>query len=110
MPRTLHRLSAAKARTAPAGHYADGGNLWLQVVETKTGVLGRSWYLRYARPDGTRASNSNYRRERSMGLGPLHTIDLATAGEPARARGSCFKASTRWMPEMLGGLRSARRL
>jgi integrase len=84
MSRTLHRLSAARARTAPAGHYADGGNLWLQVVETSTGQLGRSWYFRYARPDGTRASNSNYRRERSMGLGPLHTIDLATARELAR--------------------------
>jgi hypothetical protein len=88
MSRTLHRLSAARARTAPAGHYADGGNLWLQVVETSTGQLGRSWYFRYARPDGTRASTSQYRRERSMGLGPLHTIDLATARELAReARG-----------------------
>jgi integrase len=84
MSRTLHRLSAARARTAPAGHYADGGNLWLQVVETSTGQLGRSWYFRYARPDGTRASASQYRRERSMGLGPLHTIDLATARELAR--------------------------
>jgi integrase len=89
MSRTLHRLSAARARTAPAGHYADGGNLWLQVVETSTGQLGRSWYFRYARPDGTlSASTSRYRRERSMGLGPLHTVDLATARELAReARG-----------------------
>jgi hypothetical protein len=89
MSRTLHRLSAARARTAPAGHHADGGNLWLQVVETSTGQLGRSWYFRYARPDGTlSASTSRYRRERSMGLGPLHTVDLATARELAReARG-----------------------
>jgi hypothetical protein len=88
MSRTIHRLSAARARAAPAGHYADGGNLWLQVVETSSGELGRSWYFRYARPDGTRAASSNYRRERSMGLGPLHTIDLATARELAReARG-----------------------
>ena len=89
MPRTLHRLSAARARTAPAGHYCDGGSLWLQVVETSTGQLGRSWYFRYARPDGSRAASSNYRRERSMGLGPLHALDLATpARELARqARG-----------------------
>jgi integrase len=53
--------------------YGDGGNLWLSV--TNDGA-GKSWVFRWTVP-GTR-------RERVMGLGPIHTVDLEEAREKAR--------------------------
>ena len=55
--------------TAP-GRYGDGHGLYLQVLAP----TNRSWLLRYQR-DG---------RERWLGLGPLHTVDLTEARERAR--------------------------
>jgi hypothetical protein len=55
--------------TAP-GRYSDGHGLYLQ-VQSRT---NKSWLFRY-RFNG---------RERFMGLGPLHTIDLEEARERAR--------------------------
>ncbi|HEX2448005.1 MAG TPA: integrase arm-type DNA-binding domain-containing protein [Methyloceanibacter sp.] len=66
MALTVHKL----ARLKEPGRYLDERGLYLQVTET--GV--RSWIFRYAR-DG---------RERWLGLGPLHTVDLKTARERAR--------------------------
>jgi integrase len=60
-----------KSDGEPVGRrYGDGNGLYLQV--NKDGV--KSWLLRYER-DG---------RERFMGLGPLHTINLDEARERAR--------------------------
>jgi integrase len=53
------------------GRHGDGHGLYLQV--TATGI--KSWIFRYER-DG---------REKFMGLGPLHTVDLAAARARARA-------------------------
>jgi integrase len=74
---------------AKVGRYADGGGLYLQVVQLAGGDLGRSWFFRYAAPTGTMtkvsAAGREYRFERQMGLGPVHTISLAKAREAARA-------------------------
>jgi integrase len=59
------------ARTMKPGRYGDGGGLWLQVVNARN----RSWLFRYER-DG---------KERVLGLGPVHTIDLAQARAKARS-------------------------
>jgi integrase len=58
------------AKLTKAGRYGDGHGLCLQV--TPSGV--KSWLLRFERNG----------RERWMGLGPLHTIDLQEARERAR--------------------------
>ena len=58
------------AQLNKAGRYGDGHGLCLQV--TPAGV--KSWLLRFERNG----------RERWMGLGPLHTIDLKQARERAR--------------------------
>jgi integrase len=59
------------AKLSKPGRYGDGHGLYLQVMSR----TNRSWLLRYDR---------NGRGERWMGLGPLHTIDLAEARERAR--------------------------
>jgi integrase len=56
------------------GMYGDGGNLWLEV--TNNGK-GKSWLFRWTEP-GTR-------RDRWMGLGPVHTVTLERARELATA-------------------------
>lgn len=58
------------ARLSQPGRYGDGHGLYLQVVSRKN----MSWLLRYERGG----------RERWMGLGPLHTINLYEAREKAR--------------------------
>ena len=59
---------------------ADGGGLYLQVTESKTGSkepvtpkYNKSWIFRYRRT----------RRERDMGLGSLKTVSLREAREAA---------------------------
>jgi integrase len=52
------------------GRYSDGQGLYLQVVNANN----RSWVFRYERAG----------RERFMGLGPVHTLNLAEAREKAR--------------------------
>jgi hypothetical protein len=62
----------SKARKAKrAARVLDGCGLYLQV--TKSGIP--SWVFRYARGE----------RERYLGLGPLHTVDLRAARERAKA-------------------------
>ena len=66
------KLSALVVRTIDKpGHYGDGGGLWLQVSSSGS----KSWVFRYDRA-GSR---------HEMGLGALHTIDLATARLQAQA-------------------------
>jgi integrase len=89
--RTLARLTANKIKNAKPGPdgktllLCDGGGLWLQVSLGKEGQINKSWLFRYAAA-GTKVSKTGreYRRERQMGLGALHTVDLATAREMAR--------------------------
>jgi integrase len=52
----------------------DGGNLYLQVSRGKDDTIWRSWVFRYEF-DG---------RRHDLGLGPLHTLDLAEARLKAR--------------------------
>jgi integrase len=59
-------------RLRKPGRYADGGNLYLQIINP----ANRSWVFRYERGG----------RERAMGLGPAHTLTLAEAREKARAQ------------------------
>lgn len=67
------RLTALAVRTAGAGRYADGSNLWLNVKETGS----RSWIFRYMLAG----------RVREMGLGPASggakAVSLADAREKA---------------------------
>jgi hypothetical protein len=70
----IHKLSRSKVQSLTKnGMYGDGGNLWLSV--TNDGA-GKSWVFRWTVP-GTR-------RERVMGLGSIHTVDLEEAREEAR--------------------------
>jgi Arm DNA-binding domain len=89
--RALARLTAIKIKNAkprPDGKtvlLCDGGGLWLQVSRGKDGQINKSWLFRYAAA-GNKVSRTGreYRRERQMGLGPLHTVSLAEAREMAR--------------------------
>jgi integrase len=89
--RILGRLTTNKIKTAkprPCGKTAllcDGGGLWLQVSAGKEGQVNKSWIFRFAAAE-TKISRTGrpYRRERQMGLGPLHTVGLADAREMAR--------------------------
>ena len=70
----IHKLRWSKVQSLTKnGMYGDGGNLWLSV--TNDGA-GKSWVFRWTVP-GTR-------RERVMGLGSIHTVDLEEAREEAR--------------------------
>jgi integrase len=70
----IHKLRWSKVQSLTEnGMYGDGGNLWLSVTN---GGGGKSWVFRWTVP-GTR-------RERVMGLGPVHTVDLEEAREKAR--------------------------
>lgn len=68
---TLHKLTEKIIRNAGKGLHADGGNLYLQV--TATGA--KSWIFRYE-------ANG---KQKSRGLGPLHTVTLAEARDKAVA-------------------------
>lgn len=67
MVRALHRLSAATAKAAPKGKYADGGGLWLY----KRTDGGAQWVLRY----------TLHRRRHEMGLGRFPDVSLKEARE-----------------------------
>lgn len=70
MARPMNRLSARKVATlSEPGLYADGGGLYLRVTPGGT----KSWIFRYRR----------HGRLHDMGLGPLHTVSLASAREIA---------------------------
>ena len=89
--RTTGRLTFNKVKNAkphPGGKAAllcDGGGLWLQVSSGRDGQINKAWFFRYAAAE-TKISRTGrkYRRERQMGLGPLHTVALADAREMAR--------------------------
>jgi integrase len=68
-PKDVERLNTR-------GMYADGGGLYLQVGE---GGSAKSWIFRYSVPIG----DGQY-RDRQMGLGAVHTINIAAAREKAR--------------------------
>jgi integrase len=77
MARTVGKLTALKvARDLPAGMYADGAGLYLQV----TGAGAKSWIYRF----------SLHGKAREMGLGSLAAVSLADArikaGECRRLR------------------------
>ena len=70
----IHKLRWSKVQSLTKnGMYGDGGNLWLSVTNDGS---GKSWVFRWTVP-GTR-------RERVMGLGPIHTVDLEEARDKAR--------------------------
>jgi integrase len=69
MARGIHRLNPVQVRNAKPGMHADGGGLYLRVVQGKGG-LTRSWVFRF--------------KGRYMGLGPIHTVSLAEVREKAR--------------------------
>jgi integrase len=70
----IHKLRWSKVQSLTKnGMYGDGGHLWLSVTNDGS---GKSWVFRWTVP-GTR-------RERVMGLGPIHTVDLEEAREKAR--------------------------
>jgi hypothetical protein len=88
--RTIGRLTHNKIKNAkPADGktilLCDGGGLWLQVSSGRAGQTNKSWIFRYAAA-GTKISRTGreYRRERIMGLGPLHTVSLTDARKRAR--------------------------
>jgi integrase len=71
MGRIVEKLSAlAVSRAKEPGYYLDGAGLYLQVSKGLT----KSWIFRF----------TFAKKQREMGLGPLHTITLAQAREKAR--------------------------
>ena len=66
----IHKLNAAKVKSAPQGKYYDGGGLLLVVTKT----LGRSWVLRY----------TLHGKRLDMGLGGLKNVSLAEARVKAK--------------------------
>ena len=73
MARQLNRLSPTKVTSLKKpGFYADGGNLYLQIMK---GSGAKSWIFRYT-PRGSG-------RMRLMGLGPTHTVGLKEARDQA---------------------------
>jgi integrase len=88
----IHKLSDKfVTKVAKDGGYGDGGNLWLQV--TNKGA-GKSWLFRWTVP-GTR-------RERVMGLGPLHTVDIDQARDVALACRKLLAAGKDPLAERVG--------
>jgi integrase len=88
--RKLHRLTAKGVDHAKPGCHPDGGNLYLQVTESRA----KSWLFIY-RLRG---------RAREMGLGPLHTIGLAEARQAAADNRKLLLAGI----DPLGAKRAAR--
>ena len=104
----IHKLTASFVQSVNTkGMYPDGGGLYLQVGP---GGRAKSWIFRYnlvdARPKAERQGTADTeaeikrqqekecgeqgnRRDRQMGLGPVHTIDLAEARNRARDAGKC---------------------
>ncbi|ABM41797.1 phage integrase family protein [Acidovorax sp. JS42] len=67
----IEKLTALKVtRLSKPGRYSDGNGLYLQITK----ALVKSWIFRYARGTG----------EHFMGIGPVHTVNLAEAREQAR--------------------------
>jgi Arm DNA-binding domain len=74
MARALKRLTAVSiASLKKPGRHADGGNLYLTVTKTPTG-LSKHWTFLFML-DG---------KQREAGFGPIGTVTLAEAREKAR--------------------------
>jgi integrase len=67
-------VNARPPKGKPSILLPDGGNLYLQATRGNKGHIRRSWVFKF--------QLAGLRRE--MGLGPLHTINLATARDKAR--------------------------
>src|SRR5262245_28850428 len=86
MERTFNRLSAAQVKAASVGLHADGGGLYLQVTDGKSGRC-RSWLFRYTLAD----------KQRYMGLGVAAVpgqqggVSLAAARAAAEAARSLLR-------------------
>jgi integrase len=77
MAKIFNKLTPAKVKVAKPGLHADGLGLYLQCTVGSDKKLNKSWFFRFSR-DG---------RERRMGLGTAHEVNLAKARELAdRAR------------------------
>ncbi len=71
MARHINKLTVFKVKNiSKSGWHGDGGNLWLQVKDTGA----KSWVFRY----------SLNGKAKVIGLGPIHTINLAEARDKAR--------------------------
>ncbi len=71
MARLIDKLTPLMvSKTTKPGYYGDGAGLWLQVSPSGS----KSWIFRY-----TLAG-----RQREMGLGPTHTVSLASARSQAK--------------------------
>src|SRR5690348_3390194 len=70
MPSNKLTVKKIESLTKP-GRYGDGLGLWLQVSKWKT----KSWVFQFTSQNG---------RVRQLGLGPLHTVSLASAREKAQ--------------------------
>jgi len=70
MARTIEKLTALKIdKELPAGMYGDGGGLYLRVTDDGA----KNWVFRFML----------HGRARWMGMGPLHTVNLAEARKRA---------------------------
>jgi len=65
-----NKLTALEVSKKKRGRYSDGHGLWLQISESGT----KAWLFRYMLNG----------RARHMGLGPVHTVNLAEARMRAR--------------------------
>ena len=75
MAQTINKLTATKvAQISRPGRYCDGAGLYLQVTQSSSGRISKSWIFLFRR-DG---------RNREMGLGPIATFGLADAREKAK--------------------------
>ena len=76
--RQLYRLSSRSVATKKLpGLYADGGGLYLQLAPSGD-KISKTWIFRYRSPVS--------KRDRYMGLGPLHSVGLPEAREKAAAQ------------------------
>lgn len=75
MNNQLHKLSAFTiTKINKKGRYNDGGGLYLQILENKSGGLRRSWLFRY-----------KYKKvEQFLGLGPISIVALSEARNKAQ--------------------------
>lgn len=70
----IEKLSALQVeKQKRPGLYGDGGGLWLQVTDSKSGKPTKAWVFRYMLQG----------RARKMGLGAVHTVPLKLARERA---------------------------
>ena len=71
MAKTVEKLSPlAVSRMKEPGYYGDGAGLWLQVSKSAS----KSWISRFTFGG----------KQREMGLGPVHTVNIGEAREKAK--------------------------